>query len=206
MLAGVKKCVDNNDVVGLRYIFRDCLDVDPTFENYKEDYEYCRKLPGFFELHEEMSPQRPHSMWNEDYWLTLKGDLRKNFSEKRFEHMREAAPVIFAEKVARLQAERQAAAKPSAPSHASIAPKPQNNEHALYQQKLKLQKEEQERQTEEKRRKLEAENRRYEAEKREREAAKNTQSSKKHPGAAAGIAVVILLIAAIIVILFLNKR
>ena len=49
MIAGVKKCMDEGDITGLRYIFLDSLDVDPTFEKYKEDYEVCRHLDGMFE-------------------------------------------------------------------------------------------------------------------------------------------------------------
>ena len=45
----VKKCVADNDIKGLRYIFADALDVDPTFEKYKEDYAYCKTINGFFE-------------------------------------------------------------------------------------------------------------------------------------------------------------
>lgn len=32
MLAEVRKCADNHDIKGLRYIFVDALDVDPTFD------------------------------------------------------------------------------------------------------------------------------------------------------------------------------
>ena len=52
MLAEVKKCADRRDIKGLRYIFVDCLDVDPTFEKYKVDYEYCKKIPGMFDAHQ----------------------------------------------------------------------------------------------------------------------------------------------------------
>lgn len=53
----VKKRVDNKDIRGLQYVFADCLDVDPTFEKYKEDFEYCRKmLPEMFESHRELMP------------------------------------------------------------------------------------------------------------------------------------------------------
>lgn len=31
----VKKCADNGDIRGLRYIFHSCLDVDPTFKGMK---------------------------------------------------------------------------------------------------------------------------------------------------------------------------
>lgn len=103
MLADVKKYADNRDSKSLRYIFADCLDVDPTFEKYKEEYEYCKKAGGLFDAHLEMSGMtEDKSRWNEDYWVQLKLDLVKNFSEKRFEHMVDVAKVVYADKVARL--------------------------------------------------------------------------------------------------------
>lgn len=103
----IKKCADQNDVKGLRYIFVDCLDVDPTFESYKEDYEYCKRIKGFFVDFEDITPLRTNSSdWNEDYWVKLKVDLLKNFSEKRFLHMIEVAKVVKADKIRRLQQER----------------------------------------------------------------------------------------------------
>lgn len=104
----IKKCADKNDIKGLRYIFVDCLDVDPTFESYKEDYEYCKDLKGFLIEYEEITPLKSSSSnWNEDYWVKLKVDLLKNFSEKRFLHMIQVARVIKADKILRLQQERQ---------------------------------------------------------------------------------------------------
>lgn len=103
----IKKCADENDIKGLRYIFVDCLDVDPTFESYKEDYEYCKNLKGLFVEYEEITPLKNNSSgWNEDYWVKLKVDLLKNFSEKRFFHMIKVAKVVKADKVRRLQQER----------------------------------------------------------------------------------------------------
>ena len=55
VLAEVKKCADRGDIKGLRYIFVDCLDVDPTFEKYKDDYEHCKKIPGMFEAYQELN-------------------------------------------------------------------------------------------------------------------------------------------------------
>ena len=107
MLAEIKKCVDAHDIKGLRYIFVDALDVDPTFEKYRDDYEYCKKMAGFFEPYQELSEMTPDSTrWDMQYWVRLKTDLIKNFSEKRFEHMIHVAKVIYAEKVVRLAAER----------------------------------------------------------------------------------------------------
>lgn len=107
MLAEVKKCAENNDIKGLRYIFLDSLDVDPTFEKYREDYEYCRNMEGFFEIYRDLNEMfEDNSRWTLAYWEQLKMDLMKNFSEKRFNHMIRVAQVIYAEKIARLVRER----------------------------------------------------------------------------------------------------
>lgn len=107
MLSEVKKCAECRDVKGLRYIFVDSLDVDPTFEKYKEDYEFCKKINGFFEPYVELNPLlMQEEKWNMNYWDQLKLDLMKNFSEKRFEHMISVAHVVYAEKRLRLLEER----------------------------------------------------------------------------------------------------
>lgn len=109
MIAGVKKCIDTGDIKGLRYIFLDSLDVDPTFEKYKDDYDVCKKIEGMFEPYKELTALSSiHSDWDMDYWVKLKYDQKQNFSEKRFEHMIKVAKVVNAEKVERLLAERAA--------------------------------------------------------------------------------------------------
>lgn len=109
MIAGIKKCLDAGDIKGLRYIFLDSLDIDPTFENYKDDYVVCRSLDGMFEPYVELTPlSLLHSDWNMDYWDKIKFDQKKNFSEKRFEHMMEVAKVVYADKIERLLVERAA--------------------------------------------------------------------------------------------------
>lgn len=108
MLAEVKKCAENHDIKGLRYIFLDSLDVDPTFEKYREDYEFCRNMEGFFEIHHDLSELlEDKSGWTLAYWEQLKMDLMKNFSEMRFNHMIWVAKVVYAEKIARLVRERE---------------------------------------------------------------------------------------------------
>lgn len=108
MLTEIRKCVDANDIKGLRYIFVDCLDVDPTFEKYKSDYEYCTNMDGLFEPYRELMPlSLDKAAWDMNYWEQLKLDLMKNFSRKRFEHMREVAKVVYAEKVDKLLRERE---------------------------------------------------------------------------------------------------
>lgn len=108
MLAEVRKCAENNDIKGLRYIFLDSLDVDPTFEKYREDYEYCRNMEGFFDVYRDLTELfEDNSRWTLAYWEQLKMDLMKNFSEKRFNHMIRVAQVIYAEKIVRLVRERE---------------------------------------------------------------------------------------------------
>lgn len=106
MLAEVKKCVDNNDIIGLYYIFVDSLDVDPTFEKYETDFEYCKKINGFIVPNINLTPIKSRESWNNTYWEQLKLDLMKNFSEERFLHMREVAKVIYADKIYMLKQER----------------------------------------------------------------------------------------------------
>lgn len=106
MLTEVKKCTDSNDIKGLHYIFVDCLDVDPTFEKYAADFEYCKNMQGFLVPHMNMTPIMKKERWDKQYWEQLKLDLMKNFSEERFSHMREVAKVIYADKVDRLHQER----------------------------------------------------------------------------------------------------
>ena len=102
----VKKAVQTGDIKRLKYIFVDSLDVDPTFENYREDFDYCVKH-NIFENHEVLTKlQKEPSNWTFDYWKSLKKDLTKNFSKKRMEHMIEVAKVIYKEKVDRLKKER----------------------------------------------------------------------------------------------------
>jgi hypothetical protein len=123
MLAEVRKCADNHDIKGLRYIFVDALDVDPTFDTYREDYEYCKTIPGMFDEHVNISPVvSDKSKWTTEYWEQLKLDLMKNFSEKRFEHMRLAAQVVYADKVSRLMTDRRKTVSASIPESVSKQP------------------------------------------------------------------------------------
>ena len=108
MISGIKKCIEDKDIVGLRYIFLDSLDVDPTFEQYQSDYNICKNIEGMFEPYIELTPlSLSSSDWNMEYWGKIKFEQKKNFSEKRFEHMRTIAKEVHAEKVKRLMAERE---------------------------------------------------------------------------------------------------
>lgn len=107
MLAEVKKCAEAHDIKGLRYIFVDCLDVDPTFEKYRKDYEYCKSIEGLFEVHQPLNGiSMDKNNWTINYWEQLKLDLMKNFSMTRFEHMIVVAKVVYADKIVRLLSER----------------------------------------------------------------------------------------------------
>lgn len=107
MHAEVKKCKETHDIKGLRYIFVDCLDVDPTFEKYKEDYEYCKSIEGLFDAHQPLHGiSMDENDWTVNYWEQLKLDLMKNFSRTRFEHMIAVAKVVYVDKVSRLLSER----------------------------------------------------------------------------------------------------
>ena len=107
MIKELNRYIENNDMIGLRYIFLDCLDVDPTFEKYKEGYDRVKTIEGFFEDYVEIHPLiEDQEKWNEDYWIQLKNDLRENFSEKRFMHMRKVAKVYFSDKISKLQRQR----------------------------------------------------------------------------------------------------
>lgn len=103
----IKKFADNGNLQRLKYVFVDCLDVDPTFEKYKEDYEYAKKVPGLIEQYVELTPFRYSSdSWDEDYWVSLKKDLAKNFSDERLKHMKEVVKVVHADKLKRVLEER----------------------------------------------------------------------------------------------------
>ena len=108
MLTEIKKCADAQDIKGLRYIFADCLDVDPTFEKYRESYEFCKEISGLFEPHRELNGiMEDQRKWSREYWDQLKMDLMKNFSQIRFEHMIQVAKVVYVDKIERLLKERE---------------------------------------------------------------------------------------------------
>lgn len=209
MLPEVKRCADHQDIKGLRYIFADSLDVDPTFEKYKEDYEYCKEISGFFEPHKELSGfLADENQWNLQYWDQLKIDLMKNFSKSRFEHMRNVAKVVYADKIQRLIVERD---RPRTSDKPAVPP-------AAYQKREKdsvkgpTEAELEEQRLAEIARKLEEDNRRIEAEQkaqRERiEAARKRASQQRQENAGGfeskkwlGIVLVLAAIAAAAIII-----
>ena len=225
MLAEVRKCADNHDIKGLRYIFVDALDVDPTFDTYREDYEYCKTILGMFDEHVVSYKSR----WTTEYWEQLKLDLMKNFSEKRFEHMRLVAQVVYADKVSRLMTDRKKAVSASIPE--SVSKQPEIKINAEASRKIHIEDNDiatkskdttanqadlQKQRIDAQRRALETENRRIEAEQkvqRERiEAARRTEAnkqniqsggseSKKALGIALAVITVVVLVVLIIVVL-----
>lgn len=210
MLAEVKKCAESNDIKGLHYIFVDCLDVDPTFEKYKDDYEYCKKISAFLEPHSEMTPFLSRERWNKQYWEQLKLDLMKNFSEKRFSHMREVARVIYSDKIDRLNQERNTKVKSTVQPIVSNTPKVSVNTSVVSGA------DEQAKQLLEKKRALELHNQQIEIEQREQrariEAAKQVEAAKKYntvgvesPKKLSGVMIAVLAVLAIIVVVVLFK-
>lgn len=109
----VKLAVDNGDTLSLKYIFCDCLDGDPTFEKYQEDYDYCVRNNALFEAHRELHPMVTSHV-DEEYWVQLKNDFMENPSKERLAHMREVAKILYRDRIARIQAERDAAERAAA--------------------------------------------------------------------------------------------
>ena len=133
---GIKKSADIGDIKRLKYTFVDSLDVDPTFEEYLDDYNYCADK-GLFERHKDLTPFSDRKVdWNDDYWQKIKRDLLKNFSRERLDHMRKVALVVLADKVERLKRERQQTRQPAAVRPASPPPPPIKSKVQQEQEKL----------------------------------------------------------------------
>ena len=157
----IKKAVQTGDVKRLKYIFVDSLDVDPTFENYKEDFDYCSQN-NIFENHEVLTKlQKEPSNWTFDYWKSLKKDLTKNFSKKRMEHMIEVAKVIYKEKVERLKKERNKSSnsKIEEPVKEEVRLKTSNDKTTQNSSTINSIQEQERKRLEEARKKIEEENR-----------------------------------------------
>lgn len=106
----IQTAVDNKDKLSLKYYFCDCLDGDPTFEKYQEDYDYCVRNNALFEAHRELNPMVTNHV-DEEYWVQLKNDFMENPSKERLAHMREVAKILYKDRIARIQAERDAAVR-----------------------------------------------------------------------------------------------
>ncbi len=205
MHKAIKENADSGDIKGLKYIFADCLDVDPTFEKYKEDYEYCqRKVPGLFEQHRDMTPLTENQKeWDYDYWRELKIDLVNNFSKKRFEHMIRVAKVIYAGKIKVISENREIEYKEAQ----DIARQKtdniiNNNDVGIYNRtnttKTKSKKEEQEKEIREAKEKLARENR--EVDKKQQTSGQNLKDNGKEEDSLKKMIGVLLVIVIILVI------
>lgn len=222
----IKQYADAGDLTSLKYIFVDSLDVDPTFEQYEEAYNYCKTIPGLLEQHIELTSFiNDASQWTETYWVKLKMDLKKNFSDQRMTHMRKVAKVLLADKAQRLLKERQAASKSTtaAPMQstlhastrpASTAPKVQSTVPSEAEQKKALQEERQRIEAENKRIVAEQEAKRHAAAARAAALEKDNQhfesqqktESSAFPKKAVGIAIAIAVVAVVVVVFLLKSR
>ena len=106
----VRQYAANQDIRELKFWFKGSLDGDTTFQKYEEDYAYCKEaIPQLFEPYRELTPL---SLAHVDagYWTQLKNDLMENFSEKRFQHMKQAAQIFYRERLSTIQPETRTAA------------------------------------------------------------------------------------------------
>ena len=100
-----KQLIVNGDMKRLKYYFADCLDGDPTFKHYEDEYQYCIKNKILFEPYREIHPLRLNDI-DEHYWVELKNDFMENPSIKRMEHMRKVAKILYAESIDRAEKEK----------------------------------------------------------------------------------------------------
>ena len=107
MHESVKRAADSGDVKTLKYTFRDCLDGDPTFEKYQEDYSYCVSKGLLFVPHVELTPMTLDNV-NDVYWVQLKNDFMENPSKERLEHMKQAAKIFYKDSIEKIEAKKAA--------------------------------------------------------------------------------------------------
>lgn len=217
MLAEVKKCADKNDIKGLRYIFIDSLDVDPTFEKYEQDYTFCKKLRGFFDEHIEITCMKENpDEWDAVYWDQLKRDLNRNFSQKRFEHMIQVAKVVYSGKIARLVSERRAKKIEAEKQIERVIPTGENiNSAPVAKEKITIHKNIEPKISESSQREIDESLRAYEESERKKEMARRYAEQKKQKSAEQEkpkkwmgivVAAVIILIVLIVVLLKNNPQ
>ena len=218
----VKKCADNGDIRGLRYIFHSCLDVDPTFKGYERAYEDYKNTPGLFVDHTnenlmKLKENNVDGSWNLEYWNQLKKDLLENFSQKRFEHMREVAKVVYKDKICRIEEKRH---QPDKTHVTTVEEKKQNegsmgaalkfNEHSEAQLLINEQIERERRDKERKQKELEENNARVEKEEQQKEAERrkrmqsyNDEIQGSGGGERKKVMGVVLAIVAVMIIVFM---
>lgn len=101
----VRNAVENGDISSLKYFFCDCLDGDPTFAEYEEDYEYCKSKGVLFVPHSELHPMSCGAV-DESYWVQLKKDFMQNPSVERMEHMREVAKILYSSRIRKIEEDK----------------------------------------------------------------------------------------------------
>lgn len=101
----VKSAVESGNISSLKYFFCDCLDGDPTFAEYEEDYEYCKSKGVFFVPHTELHPMSCGAV-DESYWVQLKKDFMQNPSVERMEHMREVAKILYSSRIRKIEEDK----------------------------------------------------------------------------------------------------
>lgn len=118
----VKNAVENGNISSLKYFFSDCLDGDPTFAEYEEDYEYCKSKSVFFVPHTELHPMSCGAV-DESYWVQLKKDFMQNPSVERMEHMREVAKILYSSRIRKIEEDKaKKAAQKSEPKKTQPVP------------------------------------------------------------------------------------
>lgn len=210
----IKKYADQKDLQALKFIFVDALDVDPTFENYKDGYNYC-KACGMLEPHQELTPFiNDPSKWDKTYWRQLKGDILENLSEKRIDHMCKVAKVVHKDRIERIlaeRAERAAAAEKEKKSPPSVSTQKPNVENATSKQAPFMSSKEQEKWLEERRKQIAEDNQKQEQQAKQPEDHKsgrentsykplNTERSHSNSKKAMGIALAAAAVVAAVVI------
>lgn len=101
----VRNAVESGDISSLKYFFCDCLDGDPTFAEYEDDYEYCKSKGVFFVTHTELHPMSCGAV-DESYWVQLKKDFMQNPSVERMEHMREVAKILYSSRIRKIEEDK----------------------------------------------------------------------------------------------------
>lgn len=96
-----KKNIDNKEKDKIKTTWVNALEIDPTFENWKIEFDYQNKnFPEGWDPHIELTPLiYDESKWNKEYWNKLKKDLNKNCSRERLEFMIKVAQVYMADKI-----------------------------------------------------------------------------------------------------------
>lgn len=96
-----KRYVDEKDLSKIRTTWCNALDIDPTFENWKIEFDYQNKyFPDGWDPHIDLTPFiNDESKWDKAYWSKLKRDLNKNCSIERLEFMRKVAQVYMKDKI-----------------------------------------------------------------------------------------------------------